>query len=93
MVHVTKTVMLELEGEGGDCRYATAELTQGPSVSEAYMLAALCSSGFQSFICAAGSESGLCALAVPRSQPDSLDPVASLVCVYIHRGETLFFTG
>ena len=79
MVHVTKMVMLELEGEGGDGRYATAELTQGPLVSGAYMPAALCLSGFQSFICAAGSESGLCALAVPRSQPVSLDPIANLV--------------
>ena len=79
MVHVTKTVMFELEGEGGDGRYATARLTQGPLVSGAHMLAALCLSGFQSFICAAGSESGLYALAVPRTQPDSLDPVANLV--------------
>ena len=30
MVHVTKKVMLKLEGEGEDGRYATTGLTQGP---------------------------------------------------------------
>ena len=80
MVHVTKKVMLELKGESGDGR---AGLTQGPLDCRALRLAALCSSGFQSFNCAAGSGSGLCALAQACSQPDNVNPVASLdVCKF-----------